>query len=115
MQYTGDLEDVSDGRLKDVQGAFISGLDTIARLQPVRYRFKAENPLDLPSDKDYVGVIAQEVQEVLPEAVGEDEDGYLLLNNEPILWSMLNAIKELKAENDALREEVNALKQRIGQ
>jgi hypothetical protein len=122
LEYTGTLTDVSDRRLKENRGPFTSGLDVIAQLQPVRYHFKAENPLDLPSDRDYVGLIAQDVQAVIPEAVKEDEDGYLLLNNEPILWAMLNAIKELKVENDALkdqndimRKEIDLLKEHIGQ
>jgi len=31
---------------------------------------------------------------MLPEVVTENNKGYLLVNNDPILWSMLNAIKE---------------------
>jgi len=31
---------------------------------------------------------------VIPEAVSANDKGYLLVNNDPILWSMLNAIKE---------------------
>ena len=42
----------------------------------------------------HVGLVAQEVQKVIPEAVTENSTGYLLVNNDPILWSMLNAIKE---------------------
>ena len=36
--------------------------------------------------------------------MGEYEDAYLSVNNDPIIWTMLNAIKELKAENDALKQ-----------
>ena len=71
--------------------------------------------MKLPSDRDYVGVVAQEVQAVIPEAVERGEEGYLEVNNDPIIWTMLNAIKDLKAENDALRQELNALKKRVGQ
>jgi hypothetical protein len=38
--------------------------------------------------------VAQEVQKVIPEAVTENSKGYLLVNNDPIIWTMLNAIKE---------------------
>jgi len=30
----------------------------------------------------------------MPEAVSKNDQGYLLVNNDPILWTMLNAIKE---------------------
>ena len=43
---------------------------------------------------EYVGFSAQEVQKVLPEAVSRSANGYLQLNSDPILWTMLNAIKE---------------------
>ena len=59
--------------------------------------------------------MAQDVQTVIPEAVEEDEDGYLMVNKDPIFWTMLNAIKELKAENETLWQELNALKEHIGQ
>ena len=34
------------------------------------------------------------MQRVIPEAVTENSKGYLVVNNEPILWAMLNAIKQ---------------------
>jgi hypothetical protein len=61
-----------------------------------------------------IGVVAQDVQKVIPEAVTENSRGYLLVNNDPIIWTMLNAIKEqqreiklqqnlLRAQNAAMR------------
>ena len=43
-------------------------------------------------------MVAQEVQRVIPEAVTENAKGYLLVNNDPIIWSMVNAIKEQQRE-----------------
>jgi hypothetical protein len=34
------------------------------------------------------------VQKILPEAVTNNDKDYLLVNNDPIMWTMLNAIKE---------------------
>lgn len=79
------------------------------------YRYKADTPFDLPSEEAYVGLIAQDVQKVLPEAVEEREGGYLGIDSDPIYWAMFNAIKDLKAENDALREEIEHIKALIGQ
>ncbi|MCH8873366.1 tail fiber domain-containing protein [candidate division KSB1 bacterium] len=106
----GSWSSASDARLKDIKGHFTRGLDTIDKLNPVYYSYKKDNPVNLPSDEKYIGLIAQQVQKVIPEAVGEYEDGYLSVNNDPIIWTMLNAIKELKAENKATREELSQTK-----
>jgi hypothetical protein len=38
------------------------------------------------------------VQKVIPEAVTKTDNGYLVVNNDPILWTMLNAIKEQQVQ-----------------
>ena len=40
-------------------------------------------------------MVAQQVQQVIPEAVQKNPVGYLTVNNDPIIWTMVNAIKEL--------------------
>lgn len=37
------------------------------------------------------------MQKIIPEAVMESSDGYLMVNNDPILWAMLNAIGDAVA------------------
>ena len=68
--------------------------------------------MGLPAGKEYVGLVAQDVERVIPDAVEKNDQGYLMLNNDPIIWAMLNAIKELKAENEQLRKRVEALESR---
>ena len=89
------------------------GLSEISRLNPVRYSYREDNELQLPAGSECVGLVAQEVQNVIPEAVEENSNGYLMVNNDPIIWTMLNAIKELKAENDQLKGENDQFKQRL--
>jgi hypothetical protein len=84
----------SDRRLKTVGAGFNAGLSEILKLSPVHYRYKEENGLGISDHGDHVGFVAQDVQKVIPEAVTENNKGYLLVNNDPILWAMLNAIKE---------------------
>jgi hypothetical protein len=84
----------SDGRLKNLNGSFNSGLSQVLKLNPVRYRYKSDNALGIRDTEEHIGVVAQDVQRVIPEAVTENGKGYLLVNNDPIIWSMLNAIKE---------------------
>ncbi|MCB0534684.1 MAG: tail fiber domain-containing protein, partial [Saprospiraceae bacterium] len=93
----GSWSNASDKRLKDIKGDFTRGLSALEQLQPIYYHYKKDNAVGLPSDPQYIGLIAQEVQKVIPEAVETDKGDYLFLNNDPIIWTMLNAIKELKA------------------
>ena len=88
----------SDGRLKTVNGSFGSGLSQVLQLRPIRYRYKPDNALGIRDRDEHIGVVAQEVQRVIPEAVTENGKGYLLVNNDPIIWSMVNAIKEQQRE-----------------
>ena len=112
----GSWDTFSDSRLKDVGVQFTPGLKALAELQPVHYHYKVGNPLQLPSQPEYVGVVAQQVQRAIPEAVQPNKDGYLTVNNDPIIWTMLNAIKELNqklqdkdAENAELKVRLEKL------
>ncbi len=100
----------SDIRLKDVRGSYDYGLDEIMALNPIRFSYKRNNPLGLPSEPEIVGFSAQEVKTVIPDAVKTREDGYLELNVDPIHWAMLNSIKELKQEIEELKSELAKLK-----
>lgn len=99
----GDWAASSDARLKNIDGAYTVGLEEIVSLKPVRFHYRKNNPRNEPSDRAFVGLIAQEVKEVIPEAVTMRADGYYDLDATPISYAVINAIKELKAENDALR------------
>jgi hypothetical protein len=103
----------SDIRLKDIHGNYEKGLKEIVLLQPVKYNYKKDNACKLPSDINYVGFVAQEVQKVFPEAVTEGKDGYLTLDENSINVAVINAIKELKAENDKLKTENNELRNEL--
>jgi hypothetical protein len=104
----GSWSTFSDGRLKDVGAKFTHGLEALDEIQPVHYHYRADNPLNLPSQPEYVGVVAQQVENAVPEAVQRNKNGYLVVNNDPIIWTMLNAIKELdqKRETEAKEKDV---------
>jgi hypothetical protein len=100
----------SDERLKNIRGRFDTGLSAVMRLQPLRYQYKADNVLHLKSTGENVGFGAQELQKIIPEAVTRSENGYLMVNNDPILWTMLNAIKEQQQQIAELKAEVQKLR-----
>ncbi|HEX5873690.1 MAG TPA: tail fiber domain-containing protein [Pyrinomonadaceae bacterium] len=100
----------SDERLKRIRGTYNSGLKAVMQLQPLRYEYKADNPLGIQSQGEHIGFGAQAVQEVIPEAVTTNAEGYLMVNNDPIIWTMLNAIKEQQAQIVELKKQVRQLR-----
>src|SRR6185503_11722536 len=104
----------SDRRFKKDITPFAPALDKLTALQPVHYYWRAE---DFPNrhfgnSRSY-GLIAQDVEQVLPELVATDSDGYKAVNYSKLPLLTIQAVKELKAENDARKAENDALKQRV--
>jgi hypothetical protein len=104
----------SDERLKNIKGNFNSGLKAVMQLQPLRYEYRRDNLLGLKSDGEHVGFGAQALQRVIPEAVTRSESGYLMVNNDPVIWTMLNAIKEQQKEIEQLKAQIRQLQPRAG-
>lgn len=100
----------SDERLKNIKGQFNSGLKALMQLQPLRYEYRQNNALGLKSEGVHIGFGAQAVQKIIPEAVTRTEGGYLMVNNDPIIWTMLNAIKEQQKEIEQLKAQVRQLR-----
>lgn len=96
----------SDRRLKENIKPITSALDYINKLNPVTYNWNAKAK-ELNSNKtnelDY-GLIAQEVEEVLPNIVhGIFDDKYKSIDYIKLIPIMIGAIKELKQEINALK------------
>lgn len=100
----------SDERLKNFRGRFTTGLDAVMKLQPLRFQYRPNNGAGVKSEGEYIGFGAQAVQEVIPEAVQQNADGYLMVNNDPIIWTMLNAIKEQQKQIVELKRQVRQLR-----
>ncbi|HMG74859.1 MAG TPA: tail fiber domain-containing protein [Pyrinomonadaceae bacterium] len=106
----GSWQFFSDERLKNIKGRFNSGLKAVMQLQPIRFQYKSDNALGLQSELEQVGFGAQALQKIIPEAVSKNANGYLMVNNDPILWTMLNAIKEQQKEIAELKGQVQKLR-----
>jgi hypothetical protein len=100
----------SDRRLKNIKSPFTTGLSAVMKLQPVRYEYKSDNALKLVNEGEHIGFAAQDVQKVIPEAVTTNSQGYLMVNGDPIIWTMLNAIKEQQKEIQELKKEIRQLR-----
>jgi hypothetical protein len=106
----GSWQTFSDQRLKNIKSPFTTGLSAVMKLQPVRYEYRSKNALNLPSEGEHVGLAAQSVKQVVPEAVTANSEGYLMVNNDPIIWTMLNAIKEQQKEIVELKRQIRQLR-----
>jgi hypothetical protein len=96
----------SDFRLKKDIAPLTYGLETILELNPVEYNWKNRE-----QEFKTLGLIAQEVQPVIENIVhtADDEDQTLSVSYTELIPFLINAVKELKAENDALRSRVETL------
>ena len=100
----------SDRRLKYVGKENTSGLDKIKQLKVFNYVYKKDT-----TKTPHVGVIAQDLQKVFPNAVKKGTDGFLTIRMEDMFYAVINAIKELDAKMTALQKENQELKQLVKQ
>ncbi len=89
----------SDARLKKNINTMGGSLDMLDALRPVTFNYNDPNHFSYV-DGIIPGFIAQEVQQVMPQWVGQGEDGYLYLNPVGYEAMVVDAIQELRAEKD---------------
>jgi hypothetical protein len=89
---TGNITAYSDERLKENVETIEGALDKVSQMRGVTYNYKS----DLNDGQRGTGVIAQEMQQVMPEVVEEGE--YLSVAYGNIVGVLIEAVKELKEE-----------------
>lgn len=92
---TGNVSAFSDERLKDNIKTIYNPLWKVSLMRGVSYRRKDTGQLR-------VGLIAQEVQPIIPEAVLENDDGMLSISYGDLVGVLVEAIKELKTRVETL-------------
>jgi hypothetical protein len=96
----------SDIRLKTQITKIESSLERVNKLTGISFKWIQEPEIKKAHGYDDVydlGVIAQEVAEVFPEAVRINKTGYFAVRYERLIPVLIEAIKELKTEVDELR------------
>ena len=108
----------SDQRIKKNIVDSTIGLTEINQLKIRNFEYRTEdeitdfdNPKSAVVDKSgvQVGVIAQEIQTVLPKTVKEESTGVLTVDPDNLTWHLVKAIQELSAKNDALEARIKTL------
>lgn len=117
---TGTYDSSSDARFKEDVEPLTDSLSTVVKLRGVEFSWKQdEYPEYNFSEERQVGFIAQEVAAVLPEVVNksDDKDGFYSVSYGRIVPVLVEAIKELKAENELLKDQLKtqnkSLKERL--
>jgi methyl-accepting chemotaxis protein len=100
----GSWSNPSDRRLKDRISDYHDGIKSILKIKPVRFHYNQLSEFD--TEPEHVGVIAQELREVAPYMVSENEQGYLDVNNSAMTYMLVNAVQELAQKNQSLEEQL---------
>jgi hypothetical protein len=93
----------SDKRLKDNVEPIKTPLDKISKIGG--YSFEWNDKQETYEGKDF-GVIAQEIEEIMPEIVTTRDNGYKAVKYEKLIPLLIESIKELKSELDKLKSNI---------
>jgi hypothetical protein len=99
----------SDKRLKTDIKPLEDSLQHIEQINGVKFYWKDKKRFG--SQKE-IGVIAQDVEKVYPQIVTTDKDGYKKVNYQLLVAPLIEAVKELKKENEQLKQRVEKLENR---
>lgn len=110
IAYTGTTLNVSDRRLKKDIRTIPHALESLLSLRGVSYAWKNSKQ---SRKLRHMGVIAQEVEKVFPEAVSTDNKGFKSVSYPFLIAPLINAVKELHTGLEDLREENHMLKSYI--
>lgn len=97
-----DFIHMSDKRLKNNITPISNGLDSLLKIRGVSFNWKASGKKDM-------GVIAQEVEKVFPFVVSVRDDGKKAVEYDSLIAPVIEAIRELKQQNDALRQRLEKI------
>jgi len=99
------LTQTSDSRFKKDVRPLTAALEGISQLNSVTYHWRLDEfPAMGFDDKKQIGLVAQDVERVLPELVSESKDGYKAVSYTKLTAVLVEAVKELKTENQKQRD-----------
>ncbi len=115
----GVWETASDRKLKTKIENYTDGLDKLLQIRPVRYEFNGKQ--GLVTDKKFIGIIAQEMQEVAPYMINQtvytDEEGnksnYLSYDGSALTYMLINSVKTQNEKIEKQAEEIKELQEEL--
>jgi hypothetical protein len=104
----------SDRRFKQSISPIVSALDKVAKLQGVSFTWNTkEFPRRFFTDDPQIGVIAQDVENVIPEVVHTDKEGFKSVEYDKLTAVLIEAVKEMNRKVVAQDSLINAQNARI--
>lgn len=104
----------SDARIKENINKYTKGLNELLKINPITYDYNGLGGFE--KGKGGVGIIAQEIAEILPDSVSSikgklnetdnEEIDILNFNGHELTYILINAVKELKAEIELLKSKL---------
>lgn len=104
----------SDARIKENITRYEKGLNELMQINPINYDYNGLG--GFVKGKGGVGIIAQEIADILPDSVNsypaklnqddEEETDILNFNGHELIYVLINSIKELKTEIDSLKNQI---------
>jgi hypothetical protein len=115
LQSSDGLVQTSDKRFKKNVNSIDDALAKTEQLNGYTYNWNklAKKQKGITSQEEQVGVLAQELEEVFPQLVKTDKDGYKAVNYAALTAVLIEAIKELSEEVNTLKGENVALKAEV--
>ncbi len=111
-KYSGDIENkntssspLSDERLKENITPLSGALEKVLTLQGVSYDWRHQEYPELGLDnKKHIGFVAQQLENVLPDLISENEGDFKRVNYMELVALLTEAIKEQQKQIDELRK-----------
>jgi hypothetical protein len=97
---TGNVTAYSDVRLKTNINTLTNSLEKVLSMRGVSY-----TRTDFDTERTHIGVIAQEIEQILPEVISENENGIKSVSYGNIVGILIEAIKELKKQLDEVKSQ----------
>jgi hypothetical protein len=104
----------SDIRFKENIVPIENALDKISKISGNTYDWKAENKAEHGYEGNDVGVIAQEIEAVLPQLVQTRESGFKAVKYDKLVALLIEGIKEQQTQIHSLTIEIEKLKESKG-
>ena len=98
-----DIEQTSDERLKKEISPLQNSLRDICAIAPVKYTYRSG------SQQRRLGVLAQNVRQIFPEAVNASDEDVLFVRYNELIAPLIGAVQELNKQNMELRERLRQI------
>ena len=105
LNSTQGLSQSSDGRLKKDIDPITLGLDAVLQLEGKTFKWRDESL----SQETHIGLIAQDVEKVIPELVTEDENGFKAIAYAKLTTILIEAIKEQQGQMTTQQDQIATL------